>query len=72
MVFPEYQNWINKNNAWLERLYSYIEKSKDIKIVFYSQESFRIDRNHKCGAQPYHYADTLYLEFLEKIMEINK
>lgn len=72
VVFPEYQNWINKNNAWLERLYSYIEKSKDIKIVFYSQESFRIDRNHKWGAQPYHYADTLYLEFLEKLMEINK
>lgn len=72
LVFPEYGNWIDKNNQWLNRLYSYIEKLEDIKIISYPENSFFIDRAHKWGAQPYHYTNGLYIEFLNKLGQMSK
>lgn len=72
LVFPEYGNWIDKNNQWLNRLYSYIEKLEDIKIISYPENSFFIDRAHKWGAQPYHYTNGLYIEFLNKLDQMSK
>lgn len=72
LVYPDYVGWIARNNQWLSRLYTYIEKSKDIKIISYPEESFLINKEHKWGCQPYHYADSLYLKFLDKLTGFGK
>ncbi|HDL6041510.1 TPA: hypothetical protein PXF98_001871, partial [Mannheimia haemolytica] len=67
LAFPDYVSWISRNNSWLHRLYSYIEKDGRISIISYNQNDFIVDKEHRWGMQPYHYTQSLYLKFLEKL-----
>lgn len=67
VVSDLYQPWIDENNLWLQKLYSYIEKTSDIKIIEYPKELLRADAEHKWGIQPYHYSKSLYLYLLDYV-----
>lgn len=66
-AFPDYVGWINRNNSWLDRLYSYIEQDGRINIISYSHNDFIVDKEHRWGIQPYHYTKSFYLKFLSKL-----
>lgn len=67
VVSDLYQSWIDENNLWLQKLYSHIEKTSDIKIIEYPKELLKADTEHKWGIQPYHYSKPLYLYLLDYV-----
>lgn len=67
VVPHKYENWIDENNKWLNKLYQYIEKQSNVKIIEYPESLLISDHNHKWGMQPYHYIAESQLYFLEKL-----
>lgn len=60
-----YQAWIDKNNMWLDRLYNYIEKNQDIRVLEYNKTLLKADSDHKWGLQSYHYDKPVYLHLIQ-------
>lgn len=71
VVADTYQSWIDENNAWLGKLYTYIEQSSGIKVLEYPVELLKADDEHKWGLQPYHYDKKVYLHLLNYINHLN-
>lgn len=67
VVSNKYENWIHENNKWLNKLYEYVEKQNNVKIIEYPESLLIADYNHKWGMQPYHYIAESQLYFLEKL-----
>lgn len=67
VVSNKYENWIHENNKWLNKLYEYVEKQNNVKIIEYPESLLIADYNHKWGMQPYHYISEAQLYLLEKL-----
>lgn len=60
---------IIRNNAYLERMYEYVERNySNVLFLKYSEQYFTASLNHKWGLAPFHYTDEIYREMLSQLL----
>ncbi|MGQ9007517.1 DUF6270 domain-containing protein [Bacillus stercoris] len=63
---------IKKNNSYLKRMYTFIERNLAERVHCIELDSYKCDANHKWGLSNFHYEEQYYIDFISSLNSILK